>query len=110
MAGRRHHLEVFGSRIVREKGIFCFAENGQTVSSRPLNELRRYGFDAAKTCELAARQTAPCCVKHLRHQNSKQSRTISGIDREQSGAIRRASREQNPRDTRRRVALSRVPW
>jgi Undecaprenyl-phosphate glucose phosphotransferase len=43
--------------------IIVIAEQGQTVSSHPLNELQRYGFSAVKTCELSGEEiTSPGIV------------------------------------------------
>lgn len=43
--------------FARRKTI-VIAEQGQTASSRPLNELRRYGFNAVKICELSKEEIA----------------------------------------------------
>jgi Undecaprenyl-phosphate glucose phosphotransferase len=50
-----------------QKKIIVIAEQGQTTSSRPLSELRRYGFNAVKTCELSREEIAsPGLVVSLR--------------------------------------------
>jgi Undecaprenyl-phosphate glucose phosphotransferase len=41
-----------------QKKIIVIAEQGQTTSSHSLKELRRYGFDAVKTCELSKDEVA----------------------------------------------------
>lgn len=38
--------------------IIVIAEQGQNVSSRPLNELRRYGYDPVATCEVSREEIA----------------------------------------------------
>jgi Undecaprenyl-phosphate glucose phosphotransferase len=49
------------------KKIIVVGEQGQTVSCQPLNELRRYGFNAVKTCELSSEEiTSPGIVTSLR--------------------------------------------
>ncbi len=49
------------------KKIIVIAEQGQAVSSHSLNELRRYGFNAVKTCELSREEIAsPGIVTSLR--------------------------------------------
>jgi Undecaprenyl-phosphate glucose phosphotransferase len=40
------------------KKIIVIAEQGQTVSSHSLNELRRYGFNAVRTCEISREEIA----------------------------------------------------
>lgn len=50
-----------------QRKIIVIAEHGQMASSRPLNELRRYGFNAVKTCELSKDEIAsPGIVLSLR--------------------------------------------
>lgn len=50
-----------------QRKIIVIAEHGQMVSSRPLNELRRYGFNSVKTCELSKDEiTSPGIVLSLR--------------------------------------------
>jgi Undecaprenyl-phosphate glucose phosphotransferase len=49
------------------KKMIVIAEKGQTASSRPLNELQRYGFSAVKVCELAREEiTSPGITSSLR--------------------------------------------
>jgi Undecaprenyl-phosphate glucose phosphotransferase len=49
------------------KKIIVIAESGQAASSHPLEELRRYGFNAVKTCELSKEEIAsPGIVVSLR--------------------------------------------
>lgn len=50
-----------------QRKIIVIAEQGQTVSSHSLSELRRYGFNSVKTCELSREEiTSPGIVASLR--------------------------------------------
>src|SRR5262249_7883349 len=40
------------------KKIIVIAEQGQNVSSHPLNELRRYGYNPVRTCEVSKQEIA----------------------------------------------------
>lgn len=62
LAWRRFVADLVAKSLVNgsfaQRKIVVIAEQGQTVLSRPLNELRRYGFNAVKTCELSREEIA----------------------------------------------------
>jgi Undecaprenyl-phosphate glucose phosphotransferase len=51
-------LKSLASGSFARKKIIVVAEHGQIGSSRPLNELQRYGFDAVRTCEISREEIA----------------------------------------------------
>jgi Undecaprenyl-phosphate glucose phosphotransferase len=71
LAWRRFVADVISKSLANgsfaRKKIIVIAEQGQTVSSHSLNELRRYGFNAVKTCELSSEEIAsPGIITSLR--------------------------------------------
>jgi Undecaprenyl-phosphate glucose phosphotransferase len=62
LAWRRLVSDLISSALANgsfaRKKIIIIAEQGQTALSRSLDELRRYGFNAVKTCDLSRQEVA----------------------------------------------------